>query len=652
LLLDQDKVFDVPQGYSPYNPAWEGDIPEIWSEEFLEGIDIEEIKKETKNLNSISNETSEQSSDDTDHESKDPPSNSSKRRTVVKWKKPEIKSNRKIKIPKEKHLISYINKDSDDDFTIRGRKWGYKHQRSREYTRLTGDQTEWKITNNIHDFCGLDFTTHSYYMSKTGVSSKYKIFKYNPTARVKIEHFLGKANVALPRFPTTEFLHIHIDQADQKVPIDDVVTILVDSIGKPVWIEYFKHSDSYLLIYKLDMVLTKSRSFQKFEEILTFGDEIKPRVIYGSRVSPLPLSRLATKTGTFSFYEDNFIKEEVGIHNMTRIINSGHTIPVPRSVKVEEWRAIKVPNVEKTTELDITRFSYGRGTRYTTQYKIAHYCIHKKISVDAFIMLCKQCNDGSSKDMASWSEERMNNVLTNTYNYAAIHHVDRYSSSGEVKTKDGLIYNPNYKTLNENEEADLKIILHHTYKKEKLGSIKDGKTENRIVTDAMKIYSFFIQRRDYEKRVDRLYTSSKFEFLNKGTMFSESMIQLFAKEKGIKNWKKCWKLIELSGLVEAISTEVTSINGKKLVINHSYFLNYRWCKHYISNSIKKIMKLIVKSVKFTHISYISSINYNINNLLLLSKYRFNSCINNTAKFFGCYFKYMGLSTDYLDPGGG
>jgi hypothetical protein len=538
-------------------------------------------------------------------------------------------------------LIKETKKHIDPISLISGKtrltKFTGHSMRQDDYDRTIGDRN-WTYTETISQSTGLDFTSKEIMITKNPESNEYYKLKRYPTATVKQEHFLGNKNMALKEYDKSRFLHILLSKSGSPRLLEDQLEILIEYMGEPVWIEYSEKSQSYSITFKyLDFINNRKAIYDRLKEDLAN----KAVTINNYDYFPVPLGSYFNLQGIYNPECEHRIEIQTGIQNFFFKVNSFQTRSLPYRLKDVNLSgyALSGGNTSDKSGIDyssgINRYRYGAGERHHTQMKLAVYCVAKNKDFDEFVHLAKILNDGSSKDMMKWSDDQIRTALLSKYEYAERTFDSTYWQSdinieGQYipELDKELYHNKNFHWTRNSEDIDkLKYILQRIYKLNHLG-LYDGIVEKDIIEGAMILYNKFKEREKWEKNTNRGYSNKEFYHLNKGSMFSKSMIDMFGKAYKLRNVRKSWELIRKSGLLTPILTEIEIDNGKKKQVTHSMFYKgMRWCKHYLSNSLDYIYSIYTKMVYISNKgkSYYNNkyINYIYNtNISLLSCIRY------------------------------
>ena len=287
---------------------------------------------------------------------------------------------------------------------------------------------------------------------------------------------------------------------------------------------------------------------------------------------------------------------------------------------------VKKSSTDSLETRSLNRFSYGEGTRYSTQTSLSMFCAVQRAKLSEFIRIAYLCNDGSSKDMRNWTSERIVKYLENLYIWAKSNVVikDRVDEeelgedeNNRTKKVSYNIRDNGLSTWLDNEDAakEFKSYLSLEFDKIKKTKRERGLWKTYFINDALNLYKFMIRKRKFDAINDHSYEKG-YEALNEGVLISQGMFKDLAKHLNFKrNFKEVLYFLQDIGLLSKVYIGKYSHSYKKKI----YATHYK-----VMNCLKELLKLVSS---ICSIFSSNSINIKYNKLINIQNSSKTLCIN-------------------------
>jgi len=459
-------------------------------------------------------------------------------------------------------------------------------------------------------------------------SKTYRRIHKNPSNYYLEKHFNNELILVLPAHPNSNILKIDIDKRNNIHSMDQIIDKIVSYFGDSVFLEKGV-SGGYHLFYNIQEKISDNckRELEKyFKTVYNYIIEVKK----GKEELKLPLSKFYPY---FGFY-DELDKERmikavavgddptVNLHRITDLFENQERIKLPLQFRKYNILGTKLKNNKsieyqmKNDSIDevidnilLKYYSYGNGTRYQTQFKIAKLLIENNFSYTDFVYACERCNQYDSKDMANplIKEAKLKESWKYGYKIA--------NSNIEMSTIKSKYIKQSF-TLVDEEKHKLQFILKAYLRMNKL--IKYKKNKERIIDNCIILYQEILGRQHYNNKNDIKYDSKEYSHLNKSVALGKNLLSLIVKELNLKNGPLLKKiLISCSLITEKTNNEGYSYSYKNIVHSKHFFL-YNLFKLY-NNYIKLYKKFINTINLYINNNSLLAINYYYRSLTYVTK---------------------------------
>lgn len=463
-----------------------------------------------------------------------------------------------------------------------------------------GNEKEYIVRFFIGNF-GLDFTQGHYY---------YKLDKEDPWSKsvgpIKyghlVNHICGLKTLALPNFKQSKILKISVNAAESYNKITDLA--LSDMIGivsgflkiEPFYLERSRFWDGNANMYFLPNKYLSDKKKIELELYFFKTFKFKIHIQKSNEIFELPLGGSYTLRGSydlgnhfrikqrsiaeiFEFVQNKKEQSSSGIEKKIGSLYEGEVVEkIDTLAGYGRYSGFQVDRSKVAYEVQaLSKFSYGKGTRFYTQPKLAVWCASRDFSEEQFINLAIECHDGSSKDMNRWSPERIDRYLSRMYRWAEgfackldptkNSTVDFVNGKKRYQIRD----NRSQTFLDEaSSEKKFREYLSRLYNQKFKSKRQRGAWKDIFINDTVSLYKFILRSKNYHDKSNKKYQDS-YKALNNGVLLPKTMLSDLARHlKTRTDLQKILYFLQEFNFLSKIEINGYSSSYKKKVFGTHY----------------------------------------------------------------------------------
>lgn len=352
----------------------------------------------------------------------------------------------------------------------------------------------------------------------------------------------------------------------------------------------------------------KIKIFKKDDkEYRTYKDYIplpfsRRNIFYGIYEPTAPVK--VNPTGILELLDHIESSEEGSCSGIKRIVGNINEGEVIKGKRVQASGHEFLQNLEQRA---CVKYSYGAGTRYENQRKLAFWCIYHKMDFFDYAIIARGCNDGSSKDMKAWSDAKIDKELRSYFDFASrvvsfnVDDFKRDLSSSE----EGIIYDRrDLKTVLDLDGVArqkfigvLKIWYDHLYPSKK----SKGLWREYFLRDAEELMKFLLRKKAYDDETKKTYVDPAMKVLEQGTTIPQKIWSALSEHLGLRtSIKKILSVFEQAGLIKRLS-----VGGYEF----SYKRNFYSIHFLLTITTKQLIYLYKKAKSLLYMGLSSLLNY-------------------------------------------
>jgi len=447
---------------------------------------------------------------------------------------------------------------------------------------------------SIRTKIGADFTTGKFFIKEH--NSRDYIFKSTQKGSISdnvfLSHFTGDNTIACYRFVNSKIYIIDIDQRSQSsnVKTETIRGKVISLIGKPFFEEFSDTSQGYHLYYEFIDYISDT-AWKDFETLLYSDYGFVIEIVTRSKQFRLPFSVAYRKTPSDMKEFDEFINS----------FSSHLLLEVPKILKGKFGFSLQVEKKEKIEKDSLSEsYTYGCGTRWKSQIRLALYAQRNNLSYMDYLALCEQFHNGTSKDVLSQGMEKCILPIwkwseTIEIKYNNLNSIENNTTSNYVVNEDYSISNNIYSLFNNLIIQYLSFQLHNDKSRlpskvmNKVKTLTQEKKQTEIpninyVRKLRMVYEHACGKSEYRKSKKYRYMSGAHKHLEKGVPIGIAEKRKVGEFFGIKNIEHYYKILEDIGLLQLIKND------------KGYSYSYKGVRHvqhyYVVNDEAEMNKLI------------------------------------------------------------
>jgi len=439
---------------------------------------------------------------------------------------------------------------------------------------------------------GFDLTVQDYAIKNPATYSREwsrdQRHGYVGTTRL-IKHFEKDITIAMRRHACSKVYIVDIDNHDGETEqeMQDKLRAVIYTLGKPLKALYSPESGGYHFYYRFKEQLGKD--IWKFVAThISRNKGITVETVIDKNVIRLPFSKSYSVYGEIEYIQDTF-KYEIIQETPDKIIqdflgDSCNYLPIAIVDIMQHisqyYKCLSASKKENGDYIfEYEDYTYGRGTRNNNQFMLTRIAEYEGKTFEDAVPWILSFHDGTSKDIAKWGYEGTYKELNRMWES-----VKKYNSNhGKL--------NINYITdkdlenhITEKEEKDLLYMTEEYFGNQlKMKGVALEKKRYGVVT-FLKVIKYLFKRR----MQDGVTYEDRYKNLEKGVPIPQSLRMKIAKKFGITQIGLIYNFLVKTRVIKALTTKEGFSYGYK---------NETFAKHFIINSIEKVVKWFKKSIE-------------------------------------------------------
>lgn len=365
-------------------------------------------------------------------------------------------------------------------------------------------------------------------------------------------HLAGEIILSLPRFPQSNVYAVDLDNhsGESDEATMNRVEAVIDVLGPPLYLERSMVNGGYHLYFKYQK-RAPNYIWRKLPKYFSERYGLTIEVLTERNTLRLPFHPDYGLHGAYNSEKQHLIESQ-SMDDMLFILRLSKGIETPPLLlghtRDREYFSTSVSARSKTKnrEESLNEYTYGQGTRYDMQRRIAMWMAWRGEVFENYVAECFRLHDGTSVDMNTWSQETIRKNLWDTWSSACKKVQESGRTPFSTTQKQGsrsTEYLLHTDSLADDEREEYRSYL------AQFCSFKYAKSQDRFLNGCLDMIAHLLSKREYRTEHRYHYRFKIAKPLEIGVPFGQEEANAFAKAAGVPNIRRIKKFLIEHGVL-------------------------------------------------------------------------------------------------------